>query len=663
MPQEKTRKLAEECMRTALIQLKTSTDYKKARFANVDNAIDMLLGRVKPKLRQQFNVPLPVLSGLFDTICADLDDAIQLKVKNNPGKNLKAIEGINDSLQISRKSLKPSARWDYKDRISRKYAVAYGRGILKYFSSASPYQNTLEAVNPALFHCQPRGGGILERHLFCGEEGIVKTKRQLEEGVKDGFYDEEGVSLLIERAGDKDYQDKLSLMQEETIRRFKALGLNPDSNNYVGEITFNLVDWVMTKYGERWYIQFDPWNRVWTRFERLSDMAGNFFPYVAYATHEDDENFWSTSILADILYPIADSVTTLFNQELTNRQKRNLNARLYDKEMVKNVAKLDEAQYRPDSLVPVDTYGGTRKLSEAVYAFNTPELTGTVNLIQWLEEFTGKQAGIFQNLPQAPGGKGGKSNNMVYATIQQLSKRIDYRAHSYSEAWGEIVLRHIQGLKDNLTSAEATNMLGVDTGYDFVESLKEIKLDKDDIEIISTKAQAQEDALRKAQKEKAITLMSSDQSIAPKVNPEWKLRQIMSDIGGWELDEIEDALDMRSAGVERDQLSAADQTIKDLLKGKEPEMCWNATTIFLRKLLDFANNHRISLGDKFPKFMEEIQKHAQVVMENMAQLALRQRASMQGQPLPEQGGQPGGAGPVQQMSTQRGQPTNAQVAM
>ena len=345
-------------------------------------------------------------------------------------------------------------------------------------------------------------------------------------------------------------------------------------------------------------------------------------------------------MLADILMPIATSIIDLFNQDLTNRQKRMMNARLYDKEMVTNVAKLDEAQSRPDCLVPVNTFGGTRKLSEATYAFTTPEMSGTVSLIEWLDNFTGKATGIYQNAPSA-GGK--KNNNLVYAEIQQMTKRIDYRSHSYQEAWGQIALRHISGLKHNLKQQEAIDLLGPELGFTFVKELKEVKIEKDDIEIISTKEQAQEDALRKAQKEKSLELLAQDEGL----NPEWRRRQILSGIGGWEEDEIDDALDMRGQGKERDQLSSAEDAIKDLIKGKEPEVCWHATTIFMRKLMDFAIQHKVVLGEKFPKFIEYVSAHNQIVMENMAQLALRQKAYQPPQSANAPTSQPGASNGAQ----------------
>lgn len=637
-----SKQLGENLLKTALQQLTTSSEHKLKRFVKINEAIAMLQGQTKKKLRTQFNVPLPVLQGLFETFLGDLDDPITIKIKNTSGKNLKAVKGINESLNIVRKSIKASARWDYKDRTSRKYAGTYGRGILKYWSVGNPYSNTLEAVNPQYFHCQPKGGGFLERHIFCGEEGILKTKDQLMDGVKNGYYIAENVEDLLDKIGDSEYQQKVEQENEQNMARFKALGLDPNSNNFVGEITANLCEWYLTKYGKRYYLLFDAWNKVLIRCEELKDLnSTGLYPYSTYATHEDDENFWSLSILADILFPIATSIIDLFNQDLTNRQKRMMNARLYDKDMITNVAKLDEAQSRPDALVPVNTFGGVRRLSEATFAFQTPELSGTVDLINWLDEFTGKSTGIYQNAP-SKGGK--KNNNIVYAEIQQMTKRIDYRSHSYQETWAEVALRHVAGLKDNLTNDEAFKMLGPELGFDFVKELKAIDLDKDDIEILSTKEQAQEDALRKAQKEKSLEMLKEDEGL----NPEWKRRHILSDVGGWEQDEIDDALDMRGMGVERDQLSSADDAIGKLIKGKTPDMCWNATTIFQRKVLDFAISHRVALKDKYDIFVQFVRSHNQIVAENMAQLALRQKSYSGEQPGGAQqspGGQPGGGSP------------------
>lgn len=620
----KSRELADELLRKALIQLHTSYEFKKKRMAKIKEAEDMMVGAIKQKTRQMFNQNLPTLYGLFNTLAADLDDPIIVRVKGRDDSV--AVNLINKLLEVENKSLRPNLRVDYKDRISRRYAIAYGRAILKVFSTSKPYSAHIEAVDPNFFHCQPMGGGILERHLFAGEEGIIKTKSELIDGAKNGLYDLKQVKQLIERASSKDYADSLSALEEERYSRFKALGIDPQSHSYVGEATFNLAEWVLTHNGERWYLLFDPYTKTWLRLERLVDVNGSgYYPWVSYATDEDDKVFWSTSILADVLYPIADSINILFNQDLTNRQKINLNARAYDKEMFKNVQKLDEAQYKPDTLIPVDTFGGTRRIEAGIYTFTTPQLTGTIDMISWLEEFTGKHTGIYQ--PQIPPSnyKNPKAS-IIFANIQNLAKKIDYRSHSYTEAWGEITLRRIQGYKQNLSDEEAIEMIGTQA-FGLKSLLKQINLTKDDIEILSTKQQNQEDALRKQQKAKSLEMILTNPILIQQTNPKWLLEHLLSDIGGWEQEEIEEAMDLRGMGGEAIQHDQAEYAIKKLIKGVMPELFYGATISFLRIIHDFASMHRLALGDKFPLFIDYIKAHAQIVTENMTQLAMRFKAA------------------------------------
>ena len=145
-------------------------------------------------------------------------------------------------------------------------------------------------------------------------------------------------------------------------------------------------------------------------------------------------------------------------------------------------------------------------------------------------------------------------------------------------------------------------------------------------------------------------------------------RKILGDLGGWEEEEIDDALDMRGDGVELDQSSAADDALKSLIRGKVPPLFWNATTMFQRKIMDFALSHRESLGDKFPKFIAYVRAHNKIVSENMRQLQQRETAQQGAQP---QQGNPGSQNPEVQKLAQlvakkplarakrRGMPQNA----
>lgn len=645
----KTRELADELTQRARKQLWASVEFKKPRMVKINASIDLLMGNTQKKLRQQFNIPLPILSGMYEKLAADLDDPVQIKFKEQSPKDYFPVQKINAAWKIESQSNRPSSRWAYKDRISRKQALIYGRGILKYFSEGSPYQSYLEATDFTYFHFQPTGGGILENHMYCGEEGILKTKYDILDGIASGIYDRENGQAMIDRNASDEYQRSVSLEEQDKYKRYKALGLDPQQNNYVGESVYQLVEWVMQAKGERWYILFDPWTKLWLRFEKLTDIySTGYYPWTSYATHEDDKNFMSTAIVPDILWPIADGIVTMFNQEMTNRQKQNLNARAYDKDMFKNIEKLDEAQYRPDALVPADTMGGTRQVAQGIYAFQTPELKGTIDMINWVEQMAQNDAAVSTTLPQQ---NGKKQNAIVYSEIQQMAKRIDYRSHSYTECWSDLGLRYIQGLKDNLGEPMAIEMLGSD-GYMAKDWLSkaDLKLKQDlSVRVTSTKQQNQEDAMRKEQKTTALTTISQDPVLSQLVNPKWMLQKLMSDVGGWEETEIQEALD-KDNFYSKDMMAQADIAIEMLLKGKEPEMCWSATSAYAQKIIDFAKAHRNNLKmDKYKMFMDYVQKQVPVITENMARMAVAQKQQQ------AQGGQP-------QQGTPQGQPPQGQMA-
>jgi hypothetical protein len=126
-------------------------------------------------------------------------------------------------------------------------------------------------------------------------------------------------------------------------------------------------------------------------------MSAELDPWVSYATHEDNKNFLSKSY-GDDLYGVADSTHILFNQELTNREKRNFNARGYDVEMFTDVAKLDQAQTRPDALVPVKVPAGKR-IEDGIFTFETAELQGTINLLDWMQQ-PAQEGGAARHLRQ-----------------------------------------------------------------------------------------------------------------------------------------------------------------------------------------------------------------------------------------------------------------------
>jgi len=80
--------------------------------------------------------------------------------------------------------------WDMKDILAKKMAAFSGRAIFEIYAESDPvYKHNLEIVDPFDFVCEPNGGWHLENHLFLGKLNVYRTKADLEDGVKNGWYD------------------------------------------------------------------------------------------------------------------------------------------------------------------------------------------------------------------------------------------------------------------------------------------------------------------------------------------------------------------------------------------------------------------------------------------------------------------------------------------
>jgi hypothetical protein len=260
---------------------------------------------------------------------------------------------------------------------------------------------------------------------------------------------------------------------------------------------FKLVEMALTIGGERYYLVFSPWYKTWVRFGKLKDVcSSNLYPWVSWATHEDNKNFLSKSF-ADDLYGVADATHTFFNQELTNREKRNFNARGYDIEMFPDVAKLDQAQTRPDALVPVKVPAGKR-IEDGIFTFETAELRGTIDLLDWMQGEAGRDVGV-TDLSMGGVQQASKKATVVFAEQQSISKRLLLRSSSYTEAMGEVAKLFIQGCKDHLPAKKALKSLGIEgEGWEPVIRRADLDLYSDpDVRVVSSTVEMQQSQLKK----------------------------------------------------------------------------------------------------------------------------------------------------------------------
>lgn len=585
--------------------------YKQPRMNQLAAYERLYNNDILPKLRQMFNVPLPIFSGMIDELLAMFNDQIQIKFKAlNPAQYL-VVPKLQAHWEAERDNLSPNARWNYKARTDRFNAVMSGRGIFKEFAYNDPeYKNVLQVINYSDFHCQPLGGGILDNHLFKGTEGNFRTKYELKSNDK---YDQTQVEKLLKYSWSDEYFQQLEITYGTKFARWRALGLDVETNNFAGDYTYNLCDFIIQEDGIDYNVVFEPCSGIWLYVEPWTDTypSGNN-PYKSYATHEDDKNFWSKSY-ADDFFQIADSVITMFNQELTNREKKNFNSRAFDKDMFTDVAKLDAAQYRPDSLVPADTMGGTKQIAQGIYSFDTAELKGTIDLIGWISNYTGQKTGA-DELPPATG-----KDKVAITMMQQQkqSKRVGLRSDSWKECYAELGALFVEGMKEFMPPSMSIQVIG-ENGFIEEQELKRIEL-KDcgiiGISVTSLSEQESSDAMKKDGQIKAIDMVTKSPNLT-----RYEKEIIYRNIGQFDENEINLLLDTQGL-MSRKQIAHASGAIQDILINKKPDIYYGADISYLNYFKQYVTDHKSQISGKEDKFMAFLQIIGPIIDSNMKDAA------------------------------------------
>lgn len=621
--------------------------YKQNRMNRIGLYERLYNNELPKKERQLFNICLPIFGGFEDALQANLTDPVKLQfVETNPEDYL-VIPKIQAQFDNEKDGLLPHQMWNSKARDLMHDALLSGRAIAKIYAENSPmYRNVLETVNYSNFHCQPLGGAYLENHLFVGEEGIYMT-------LEDIVANESFPKAQRDKIANFSYTDEWWQYLETTygthFARFRSMHLGIESNNFTGTKTLFLCQFIITRRGVRYYVLFDPISRNWLQIEKWKDMNGtDLYPYKSAATHQDSLNFWSKGFSDDI-FSVAVVVSTLLNQELTNREKSNFNARAYDPSMFTDEAKLDAAQYIPDRLVPFDSMGGTRKVEDGIYSFTTPQLSGTIDLVGWMQGNLGGLIGM-SDLSGATGQKkGGKQNATVQlAQQQQVAKRIGFRAEPFKEMFGQIGEAYVAGLKEFMPAKLAVKMIGED-GYTQEDELKRVEMSRVGtigVKVRSTSAEDAEDQAKANKRIQALTMLAQD----PNVNSQWRTEQTLKTVGGFDEQDIKMAMDLQTYGSKK-QIAHASKAIQELLVGKMPKIYYAAEAVFLQYIQDFVsdNQNKVMKRKVHPKhgvetylialFGDYMNQMAPIVQKNMERKTGQQIQKAQMGQMGAQGGQ------------------------
>ncbi len=628
---EVTVSFCDTLQKVARQQLRQSKMYKQPRMAQIKESEDLYNGVVKRSLARESTEPFPFMSGFVDHLYSEIDEAPDVDFSDQDEADYKYAKKVSAFFSNEKDSILPHSKWALKDRWVKKMAIFSGRGIFKYYASSDPvYRSNLDVIDHYDFHSEPGGGGHLESHLFCGQEGIFKTKEDLLDGAKENWYDMTQVGKLLTNSGNRTYKENAD-DYGNTANRHRGLGLDPESNNYTGQQVYKLVEWYLTYQGIRWYILFDDQSSTWIRVKALRDVfpilqstGDALWPFVTWATHEDPKVFWSKAPCDDAR-PIAKQVNKLINQEIYNREKKNKGTRFYDPTMIEDVEALTDE--RADSLIPVNTRNGKRSLDRAIHRVEHGEISGTIDLVQFLDSYHGQKSG------STPGSQGDaekdKKVGIFFGELQQVQKRLGVYNKSYREAWAELGLRFIMGLEDHLNVEQAIKIVG-SSGIEW-DTLNKSDLAHNrplEIKVKGGQEESKKNEILAAKKSQALAAVQT-------VNPQWKDRQMLKN-ANFSDDEIKEAFSTLD-GSNQELMSEAAQAIEDIENGKNPRLNRGANAAFMQKIVDYSIDLNMKDAakeeDLANRLLDYALKHTMIAAENENRSVIERIKNATGAPM------------------------------
>jgi hypothetical protein len=582
--------------------------YKQGRVKDWQESEDLLFGRTKKSIKGRSNIPLPVMSGFVNTLLSKIDEAPSLKFGPVEESDTRSAGMVQGQYEIISKD--SDADWETKDIDGKKLNTIYGRTIYKAYGERSPkFKFNLFVTDPYDFYVDPMGGGDLEDAKYCGEDCIWRNKKQLIDGAKAKIYDSASVRKVLEYlAGNKTLSN--DTQENSKSNRFAALGLNNQMYNYAGEGALRFVESGTMKNGVRTYVFWHFDSKTIIREAPLKEVfASELWHWTSWASYRDKFNFWSMAP-ADDMRPIAVAMQILANQELDNRQKTNWNQRAYDPDMFEDP---QELEYRPNGLVAVKS--GTWKIqpiANGIYNFQTPQLSGTINLVNWLDQIAGTKTGITAS---AQGSSNEQKVGIYEGNLQQVADRLGLINKSYSKCWTAIGRRFVWALKENMPPKLAVRMLGA-KGVEWQNLFKKDINPLMNISVSGGSAQIALDANAKQSKEKALTLLLQSPNAT-----KWEKENILR-FGGFTEEQIREALDTESY-ENRDSLLHAAESIDKIVNGETPKLFRGANTAFQQKILDFAYDNTDEDLPLFQALTAYAGAHDELVMENMTREAMK----------------------------------------
>lgn len=612
------KELRDKITAQALNEIVFARQHKQGRIKKWQEVEDFYLNKKVKSEESRANVNLGQMQSFVHTLLSKIDNPLTFKFYKRKASQINRVNRLNSLKEYDSKR----DNWDIKDIVGKKQGVMYGRAVYAYYAdSVDGYQPHLEPVDIYDFLIDPSAGGIdIEKAMFMGRWGVVKTKSQLKDGVKSGKYLRNETNSLI--TGVSTAQDK---PQEELNKRNRTFGtgvFTPEKESDVTE-KYKFWEWFTTFEGERYYILLSEKGASAIRIEKLSDVfESNLYPFWTWACFPDMTEFWTLGY-CEYALDLFMAQTVSINQMLDNSEQINKPQKIVDVTLIEDLAEL---KYRKDGFIR------TKNSQNAVKFVETPPISGPIKVFELLDLIQEKSSGVTASAK----GIADEDKVGIYEGNQaNTADRFGLLNKSYSFGYQRFAMLYEYGVKEHLKKKIAVDILGPD-GISLEEVSKRDIYWKDDTFGVMVEASNAELALSEFEKRSKIAFLQANVG-NPVQNPK-KAYEIQASIAGYTDDEIRQLMDVQEFG-DAELISEAERDIEMIIDGKTIKPNQHANLAYKQKFVDYMSDHEEDIDEEtFSRLVVYIRSLDLIIQKNLGrQLADEQlKLGQGGGELPQQ---------------------------
>lgn len=607
--------IRDEITSQVLNEISFARDSKQVKMENWWKNEDLYYSNKKKISDERANVNLNEAQGFVNSFLAKINNPFNFKYVKGEEADLQAA-AIATALKDKDMKL---GRWNFKAMLARTQMIIYGRYIFEYHAdSLGGYKSHLTPVDVYQFLIDPSCGGLdIEKAFYMGRGGIIKSKKDIQDGVKSGKYLRTEANELISGSGNLSTESK---EDQNSSNRWIALV----SKNKVLQRNdqWKFWEWYTTYNGERYYVLITEDGGKAIRIEKLTDIfSKGKYPFFSAAAYPDLTEFWTPSPLDGVREAIMAKEISI-NQMLDNGEAINRPMKAFDVDAIKNPALL---KFRKDGLIPVK--GGV-DVTKAVQFFQTTPIETAIGVYDKLTEIIDINSGVTSGVK----GQAVEKEVGIYEGNQaSTADRFSLISDSEADAQQRFAELYLDGLDEHLTTKVAIEMIGID-GIKFKEvSKKDIKRKKDfNIMVITA---GQEETMQNTEKRNKLTFLSAKGSDQSGVYNKKVLAEMEAAIAGFTTDEITYMLDINNDGT-AELMAECAEDIQEMLDGKIIPVNDMANTAYMQKMKDYLRDEseyfveHPEIASIFFDYMERLQP---VVVMNMNR-AINEQLSKEGIP-------------------------------